>query len=90
MLRGKVTEPFNGKLRDELLNAGLVAPTPKAKVMTERWRVTYKTTRQPPTQNASAKGYRFPAPETVHPHDPASATLRQPTAARENSMNSLT
>ena len=53
-------EYFHGKLRDELLNGELFDTLREAKVLIERWRVEYKTTRP-----HSALGYRPPAPEAV-------------------------
>jgi putative transposase len=51
-------ESFNGKLRDELLNAELFDTLLEAKVLVERWRRAYNTVRP-----HSALGYRPPAPE---------------------------
>ena len=58
-------ESFNGKLRDELLNGEIFETMLEAKVMIERWRVTYNTIRPTRSQNASALGYQPPAPEAV-------------------------
>ena len=55
-------ESFNGKLRDELLNAEIFYTMKEAKVLIERWRTYYNTIRP-----HSALGYRPPAPETVLP-----------------------
>ena len=68
-------ESFNGKLRDELLNAEIFETLLEAKVLIEGWRVQYNTIRP-----HSSLGYRPPAPETIAPLLPASATLRQTTA----------
>ncbi len=57
----------------------------EAKVLIERWRVTYHTIRP-----HGALGYQPPAPEAVQPHKPASATLQQSCAAGESLMNLLT
>ena len=57
---------FNGKLRDELLNAEVFDTVLEAKVLTERWRVRYNTVRP-----HSSLGYRPPAPEAVPPPPPA-------------------
>jgi putative transposase len=64
-------ESFNGKLRDEFLNGEIFDTLLEAKVLTERWRVHYNGRRP-----HSALGYRPPAPETVEPLAPGSATLR--------------
>lgn len=53
-------ESFNGKLRDELLNAEAFNTLAEARVLIERWRVHYNTVRP-----HSALGYRPPAPEVV-------------------------
>ncbi len=53
-------ESFNGKLRDELLNAEVFDTLLEAKVLIERWRVRYNTVRP-----HSSLGYRPPAPEAV-------------------------
>lgn len=64
-------ESFNGKLRDELLNAEIFTSLWEAKVIIERWRVEYNTVRP-----HSALGYRSPAPLAVAPLGAGSATLR--------------
>ena len=63
-------ESFNGKVRDELLNAELFDTLLEAKVLTERWRQTYNTVRP-----HSSLGYRPPAPEArlVGPTGPATS-----------------
>ena len=53
-------EPFNGKLRDELLNTELFDTLLEARVLIERWRVHYNTVRL-----HSSLGYRPPALEAV-------------------------
>ncbi len=55
-------ESFNGKLRDELLNAELFYTLREAQVLIEQWRVHCNTSRP-----HSALGYRPPAPETLTP-----------------------
>lgn len=64
-------ESFNGKLRDELLNGELFYTLSEAKILTERWRRVYNQVRP-----HSALGYRPPAPETIQPLPPGSASLR--------------
>ncbi len=78
-------ESFNGKLRDELLNGEIFETKLEAKVLIERWRVTYNTIRP-----HSALGYQPPAPEAIQPHKSASATLQQPCEAGELMMKTLT
>lgn len=51
---------FNGKLRDELLNAEVFNTLAEAKVLLERWRQHYNTVRP-----HSALGYQPPAPEVL-------------------------
>ncbi len=53
-------ESFNGKLRDELLNAEMFNTLAEAKVLIEQWRVHYNTLRP-----HSSLGYRPPAPELI-------------------------
>ena len=53
-------ESFNGKLRDELLNAEVFNTLLEAKVLIEQWRQHYNTVRP-----HSSLGYRPPAPEVV-------------------------
>ena len=53
-------ESFNGKLRDELLNAEVFNTLAEARVLIEQWRVHYNTVRP-----HSALGYRPPAPEVM-------------------------
>jgi putative transposase len=66
-------EPFNGKLRDELLDQEIFYSLREAEVLIERWRQHYNTVRP-----HSALGYRPPAPEAVSPRPaaPAYAALR--------------
>ena len=53
-------ESFNGKLRDELLNAEVFNTLLEARVLIEQWRVHYNRVRP-----HSSLGYRPPAPEVV-------------------------
>jgi len=70
-------ESFNGKLRDELLNAEVFDTMLEAKVLIERWRVRYNTVRP-----HSSLGYRPPAPEAIWPLPSDSGALPlRPTAA---------
>ncbi len=78
-------ESFNANLCDELLNREILETRVEAKVLIERWRVNYSTVRPHSTLD-----YHSPAPETVQPHKPASATLQQRCAAGESLINSLT
>ena len=55
-------ESFNGKLRDELLNAEIFDTLLEIKVLVERYRMHYNTVRP-----HSALGYRPPAPEAIQP-----------------------
>jgi transposase InsO family protein len=59
-------ESFNGKLRDELLNAEIFDTLLEARVLVERWRQDYNRVRP-----HSSLGYRPPAPEAVLPGPPA-------------------
>ena len=56
-------ESFNGKLRDELLNAEVFNTLAEAKVLIEQWRRHYNTVRP-----HSSLNYRPPAPEVVFTH----------------------
>jgi transposase InsO family protein len=53
-------EPFNGKLRDELLNAEVFNTLAEARVLIEQWRRHYNTARPHPSL-----GYRPPASEVI-------------------------
>ena len=53
-------ESFNGKLRDELLNAEVLNTLLEARVLIEQWRVHYNRVRP-----HSSLGYRPPAPEAI-------------------------
>ena len=66
-------ESFNGKLRDELLNAEIFYTRKEAKVLIERWRQHYNTIRP-----HSSLGYKPPAPEAILPRPavPAYAKLQ--------------
>lgn len=77
-------ESFNGKLRDELLNAEVFETLFEAKVLIERWRIMYNTVRP-----HSSLGYQPPAPEAWMPSESppelaACAALRQPTQANHS------
>ena len=80
-------ESFNGKLRDELLNAELFTSLTEAKVVTEDWRMAYNHRRP-----HSSLGYETPAayaakvgglPASATPVGTGSATLRLPQRAGE-------
>jgi transposase InsO family protein len=58
-------ESFNGKMRDELLDAEVFNTLAEAKVLIERWRRHYNTARP-----HSSLGYRPPAPEVTMPGAP--------------------
>jgi transposase InsO family protein len=58
-------ESFNGKLRDELLDAEVFHTLAEARVLIEQWRRHYNTQRP-----HSALGYRPPAPEVLPPMMP--------------------
>ena len=58
-------ESFNGKLRDECLNAEIFYSLKEAKIVIEHWRVHYNTLRP-----HSALGYRPPAPLAIAPPPP--------------------
>ncbi len=72
-------ESFNGKLRDELLNAEMFNTLAAAKVLIEQWRVHYNTVRP-----HSSLGCRPPAPEVIAskmarpPGNPGPTGSRQP------------
>jgi len=55
-------ESFNGKLRDEFLNAEIFYTLPEAVVLVEQWRRLYNTVRP-----HSARGGLPPAPEAIKP-----------------------
>jgi putative transposase len=61
-------ESFNGKFRDELLNGEIFDTLTEARVVTERWRKQYNTTRP-----HSSLNYRPPAPEAFSRHQFANA-----------------
>ena len=69
------TESFNGKLREERLNAEIFDTLMEAKVLIERWRRYYNTVRP-----HSSLGYRPPAPEAIQtwPADSWATPLRLP------------
>ena len=55
-------EPFNGKLRDELLNREVFTTLIEASILIEEWRKEYNQARP-----HSALDYRPPASETIVP-----------------------
>jgi transposase InsO family protein len=57
---------FDGKLSDGLLGGEILDALPEARVLIERYRVTYDTVRP-----HSSLGYRPPAPEAIVPWAPA-------------------
>jgi putative transposase len=61
-------ESFNGKLRDECLNAELFYTLKEVQIIIENWRHEFNAVRP-----HSSLGYRPPAPETINPSDPACA-----------------
>ena len=75
-------ESFNGKLRDELLNAEVFNTLLEARVLIEQWRRHYNAVRP-----HSSLGYRPPAPEVVmsglplRPGNPGPTGSHQPPAA---------
>ena len=75
-------ESFNGKLRDEMLNAEVFNTLAEARVLIEQWRWHYNTVRP-----HSSLGYRPPAPEVVMsglplpPGNPGPTGSHQPPAA---------
>ena len=74
-------ESFNGKLRDELLNAETFDMLMEAKVLIERWRRYYNTVRP-----HSSLGYRPPAPEAIAtwPADSGATPLRLPALSEQD------
>src|SRR5438270_8748082 len=58
-------ESFNGKLTDELLDGEVFDTLLEARVLIERYRVSYNTVRP-----HSSLGYRPPAPEAIVPWTP--------------------
>jgi len=69
-------EPFNGKLRDELLNAEIFYSLKEAQIIIEQWRIHYNTKRP-----HSSLGYRPPAPltRTIKPTPTNQMTIMQQT-----------
>ena len=55
-------EPFNARLRDELLNGEIFDTLQEAKVVIESWRRHYNTVRP-----HASLGYKPPAPEVFMP-----------------------
>ncbi|QDT45220.1 IS2 transposase TnpB [Gimesia alba] len=74
-------ESFNGTLRDQLLNGEMFDTLLEAKVLIERWRKEYNTIRP-----HSSLGYQPPAPETIAPYLPASATLQLANTDTDNNL----
>ena len=74
-------ESFNGKLRDELLNAEIFDTLMEAKVLIERWRRYYNTVRP-----HSSLGCRPPAPEAIAtgPADSGATPLRLPALSEQD------
>ena len=66
-------ESFNGKLRDELLNAEVFNTLAEARVLIEQWRVHYNTVRP-----HSSLNYRPPTPEVVLARVPGALTRPDP------------
>jgi putative transposase len=66
-------ESFNGKLRDELLNAEVFNTLAEARVLIEQWRVHYNTVRP-----HSSLHYRPPTPEVVLARVPGALTRPDP------------
>ena len=58
----RYNESFNGKLRDELLNAEIFDTLLEARILIERWRRHYNAVRP-----HSSLGYLPPAPEAIRP-----------------------
>jgi putative transposase len=71
-------ESFNGKLRDERLNAEAFNTLAEAKVLTEQWRRHYNTARP-----HSSLGYRPPAPEVIVPGMPIPPGRPGPTGSAQ-------
>ncbi len=71
-------ESFNGKLRDELLNAEVFITLFEARVLIEQWRVHYNRVRP-----HSSLGYRPPAPEVVVSGMPMPSGRSGPTGAHQ-------
>ena len=69
-------ESFNGKLRDELLNAEVFNTLAEAKVLIEQWRRHYNTVRP-----HSSLHYRPPAPEVLLPSRLPSPAGHPPTSS---------
>lgn len=70
-------EPFNGKLRDELLNGEIFNALLEARVVIENWRREYNQFRPP-----SSLGYRPPAPEVWEPRTFTFQVVHQAGAGR--------
>jgi putative transposase len=61
-LNQEVLEPFNGKLRDELLKGGIFTSLLEADILIENRRKEYNQIRL-----HSSQGYRPRAPEAIQP-----------------------
>jgi putative transposase len=66
-------ESLNGKLRDELLNAGVFYSLREAQVVIEQWRRHYNT-----IHPQSSLGYRLPALEVIMRRVSQPIALRPP------------
>jgi putative transposase len=55
-----ISNPFNGKLRDELLDREIFTTLEEANVLIEQWKWEYNQVRP-----HSAMGYKPPAPEAI-------------------------
>ena len=71
-------ESFNGKLRDELLNAEVFNTLAEARVLIEQWRRHYNAVRP-----HSSLGYRPPAPEVVMSDPPMPPGNPDPTGSHQ-------
>ena len=74
-------ESFNGKLRDELLNAEVFHTLAEARVLIEQWRRHYNTRRP-----HSSLDYRPPAPEVLLPMPPWPPSPSGPTGSNQGGM----
>ena len=74
-------ESFNGKLRDELLNAEVFHTLAEARVLIEQWRRHYNTQRP-----HSSLDYRPPAPEVLLPMPPRPPSPSGPIGSNQGGM----
>jgi hypothetical protein len=74
-------ESFNGKLRDELLNAEVSHTLAEAHVRIEQWHRHYNTKRP-----HSSLGYHPPAQEVILPALPWRPSLSRPTGSGQGGM----